>query len=186
MKKFTISLLATLAMSASALAATPASYDTKFNVSANIPDDAKITDPGGMPITNMDIEMVPAASGKMEGSSPMLKLWNNGIDKLNVSLILDDSQASTGEAFTLYSTQGGTLSDMSYQVSTITSDSDNGAKAKKFTNSGDTLDYTLKASADQKHGELPLVFKFVSTKNYSELSQGHYTGVVYANLVVKS
>ncbi len=40
--KTMLSVLAGLVMSASAMASTPASYDTKFNVSANVPDSATI------------------------------------------------------------------------------------------------------------------------------------------------
>jgi hypothetical protein len=68
-----LSVLAGLVMSASAMASTPASYDTKFNVSANVPDSATITDPGGRPITDMDVELTPAASGYMEAQTTALK-----------------------------------------------------------------------------------------------------------------
>ena len=178
MKKLILTTLAGLSLSASALAATPASYDMKFNVSANVPDSAKITDPSGRPITNMDVELVPAASGKMEAETQALKLWNNDVDKLSVMLTLDDSQSSTGSAFKLYSTQSGKLSEMTYKVSTFTS-----AGSQLFSTSGESKEYTL--AANGTHGELPVVFKFVSDQNYDALGQGLYTGVVYANLVVK-
>ncbi|AJQ98921.1 hypothetical protein M988_2330 [Hafnia paralvei ATCC 29927] len=173
-----LSVLAGLVMSASAMASTPASYDTKFNVSANVPDSATITDPGGRPITDMDVELTPAASGYMEAQTTALKLWNNDVTKLEVALTLDDSQSVTGDAFTLYSTQGGTLNDMTYKISTITA-----AGSQEFAASGDSKDYTLNANGT--HGELPLMFKFVSDKKYDALGQGNYTGVVYANVNAK-
>ncbi|GLR07776.1 hypothetical protein COO59_10185 [Mixta theicola] len=176
--KFILSAMTGLALSASALAATPVSYDTKFNVSANVPDSAKITDPSGRPITDMDITMTPAASGKMEAETSALKLWNNDVEKLEVLLTLDDSQAATGDAFRLYSTQGGKLDEMNYKISTFTN-----TGSQVFSASGDTKNYTL--GANGTHGELPIVFKFVSDKNYDALGHGLYTGVVYANVVVK-
>lgn len=177
--KIALSILSGLVMSVSALAATPDTYDTRFNVSANVPDSAMITDPSGKPVTDLDVEMIPAASGRMEAQTVALKLWNNDVTKLDVALTMDDSQSATGDAFTLYSTQGGTLNSMSYKVSTVTS-----AGTQEFANSGETYDYSLVANGT--HGELPVFFKFVSDKNYDELGQGNYTGVVYANLAAKS
>lgn len=43
MKVNVLSAIVAIAISGSALAATPQSYDTKFNVSANVPDSAMIT-----------------------------------------------------------------------------------------------------------------------------------------------
>jgi hypothetical protein len=176
--KIAVSVLAGLMMSASALAATPQSYDTRFNVSANVPDSAMITDPSGRPVTDLDVELIPAASGRMEAQTIALKLWNNDVASLDVALTMDDSQSATGDSFMLYSTQGGTLNSMSYKVSTVTS-----AGTQEFAMSGDSQDYSLVANGT--HGELPVVFRFVSDKNYDELGQGNYTGVVYANLVAK-
>ena len=176
--KFILSVLSGLLFSASALAATPVSYDTKFNVSANVPDSAKITDPSGRPITDIDIMLRPAASGKMEAETSALKLWNNDVEKLEVQLTLDDSQTASGAPFTLYSTQSGKLDEMTYKIATVTS-----AGSQLFSTSGETKSYTL--SANGTHGELPVVFKFVSDKNYDVLGQGLYTGVVYANVVAK-
>lgn len=167
-----------LLMSASTIAATPASYDTKFNVSANVPDSATITDPSGRPITDMDVELTPAASGYMEAQTKLLKLWNNDVAKLQIALTLDDSQSVKGDAFTLYSTQGDKLNDMAYKISTVTA-----AGSKDFSTSGDSNDYTLIANGT--HGELPVMFKFVSNKKYDALGQGSYTGVVYANVNAK-
>ncbi|QKJ88637.1 hypothetical protein PMPD1_3723 [Paramixta manurensis] len=177
--KVALSVLAGLAFSASALADTPASYDTKFNVSANVPDSAHITDPSGKPITDLDVVLTPAASGFMEATTPVLKLWNNDVSKLEVTLIMDDSQAATGSNFTLYSTQGGALNDMTYKINAITS-----AGSKQFAASGATQDYTLVANGT--HGELPITFNFVSDKQYTDLGQGNYTGVVYANVNAKA
>lgn len=174
--KVALSVLAGLVMSASALAATPQSYDTRFNVSANVPDSAMIVDPSGKPVTDVDVVLVPAASGYMEAQTDTLMLWNNDVTKLDVSLVMDDSQSATGDAFTLYSTQGGTLNSMTYKISTITS-----AGSQEFAKSGDSKDYALKANGT--HGEMPVVFKFVSDKAYDALGQGNYTGVVYANVV---
>lgn len=176
--KFILSAFAGLVLSASALAATPASYDTKFNVSANVPDSAKITDPSGRPITDIDVMLRPAASGKMEAETQALKLWNNDVQKLTVLLTLDDSQAATGAPFKLYSTQNGKLDEMTYQITTLTS-----AGSQVFTTSGQSREYTL--GANGTHGELPVVFKFISNQNYDALGQGLYSGVVYANVVVK-
>lgn len=176
--KIVLSALTGLTMSASALAATPQSYDTRFNVSANVPDSAMITDASGKPVTDLDVELVPAASGRMEAQTAALKLWNNDVTKLDVALTLDDSQSATGDAFTLYSTQGGTLNAMTYKINSITS-----AGSQEFAKSGDSSDYSLQANGT--HGELPVMFKFVSDKNYTELGQGNYTGVVYANVVAK-
>jgi hypothetical protein len=174
--KLLLSVIVASALSASAFAATPASYDTKFNVSANVPDSAMITDPSGKPVTDVDVEMTPAASGKMEAETQLLKLWNNDVTGTDVSLTMDDSQSATGDAFTLYSTEGGTLHNMTYQISTI---SDSGSQS--FAASGDTMNYTL--TANGTHAEQPVVFKFVSDADYNTLGQGHYTGVVYANVV---
>lgn len=176
--KILISALAALAMSTSALATTPQSYDTRFNVSANVPDGVMITDPSGKPVTDFDVALVPAASGRMEAQTIALKLWNNDVTKLEIGLTLDDSQSAAGDAFTLYSAQGNTLNTLNYKISTITN-----AGTKEFAVSGDAFDYTLQANGT--HGELPVIFKFVSDKNYSELGQGNYTGVVYANVVAK-
>ncbi|MFI8416072.1 hypothetical protein ACQKDS_06355 [Serratia sp. NPDC078593] len=176
--KVIITALAGLLVSASSLAASPANYDTKFNVSANVPDSAKITDPSGRPITDMDVELVPAASGKMEAQTAALKLWNNDVNKLDIALTLDDSQSATGGAFTLYSTGGGKLSDLTYKISAVT-----GNGSQEFATSGESKDFSLVANGT--HGELPVAFKFVSDKKYDELGQGMYTGVVYANVVAK-
>lgn len=174
--KILLSAVIASALSASAFAATPASYDTKFNVSANVPDSAMITDPSGKPVTDLDVELIPAASGKMEAETQLLKLWNNDVTGTDVSLTMDDSQSATGDAFTLYSTQGGSLHSLTYQISTI---SESGTQS--FATSGDTMDYAL--TANGTHAELPVVFKFVSDADYNTLGQGHYTGVVYANVV---
>ena len=171
--------LAALIMSASALAVTPQSYDTRFNVSANVPDGAMITDPSGKPLTDLDVELVPAASGFMEAQTAVVKLWNNDVEKLEVSLTLDDSQSASGDAFTLYSSQGGALNSMTYKISAITGDGTN-----IYDTSGKSYDFTLKANGT--HGELPITFKFVSDKNYTDLGQGNYSGLVYANVVAKA
>ena len=55
--KIVLSSLAVMMFSASALASTPASYDTKFNVRANVPDSAHIVTPDGKPVTDVDIEL---------------------------------------------------------------------------------------------------------------------------------
>lgn len=177
--KVALSVLAGLMFSASALAATPASYDTKFNVSANVPDSVHITDPSGRPVTDIDVVMTAAASGYMEAQTPPLKIWNNDVSKLDVTMVLDDGQAASGSAFTLYSTQGGTLNPMSYQIKTLTS-----AGFKTFATSGVSNDYTLVANGTT-HSELPVVFQFVSDGKYDTLAQGNYTGVVYANVSTK-
>lgn len=178
MKAKVLSAIVAMAISASALAITPPSYDTKFNVSANVPDGAMITDPGGRPITDLDVVLTPAASGKMEAQTEQLSLWNNDVSKLDVSLTLDDSSVATGGAFTLSSTQGDVLNKMTYQISTITA-----SGAQLFAKSGDTNDFTL--TANGTHGEMPVVFKFVSDEDYNAIGQGNYTGVVYANVVAK-
>jgi len=174
--KVALSVLLALAFSGSVLANTPASYDTKFNVSANVPDSAHITDPSGKPVTDLDVVLTPADSGKMEAMTGPLKLWNNDVSKLEVSLIMDDAQSATGSAFTLYS---DTMVPMQYAIEA----SSNGL-SKSFPTSGSTQDYTL--NADGTHGELPIRFKFVSTKDYTDLGQGNYTGVVYANVNAKA
>ncbi|AKG68203.1 hypothetical protein WN53_03085 [Serratia fonticola] len=180
MKKiFALSLITGAMFSASVFAATPASYDTKFNVSANVPDSAHITDASGRPLTDLDVELKPAASGFMEATTPALRLWNNDVAKLEVSLILDDGQNASGGAFTLYSTDRDTLSSLSYKINTITE-----VGQKAYVKSGDSQDFTLQANGT--HGELPVAFKFVSDAKYSELGQGNYTGVVYANVNAKA
>ncbi|EMF04254.1 hypothetical protein [Serratia marcescens] len=178
--KVALSVLASLMFSASALAATPASYDTKFNVSANVPDSVRITDPSGRPVTDLDVVMKAVASGYMEAQTPPLKIWNNDMTKLEVSMTLDDSQAASGSAFTLYSTQGSTLNHMSYKITTLTSDG-----LKTFATSGESNKYTLVATTGATHSELPVVFRFVSDSKYDSLAQGNYTGVVYANVSTK-
>lgn len=179
-KVLALSIITGLVFSASALATTPGSYDTKFNVSANVPEGAYIADASGKPITDVDVELTPAASGKMETTTQLMKLWNNDVNKLEVTLIMDDSQAGTGDKFTLYTGgESDTLGSMTYQISTVSS-----AGTKAFAASGDTQDYTL--TANGTHGELPVKFKFVSDKNYTDLGQGNYTGVVYANLNAKA
>ena len=175
--KVALSVLAGLVMSASALASTPQSYDTRFNVSANVPDSAKIIDPSGKPVTEVDVVLVAKESGYMEAETDTLKLWNNDVTKLDVSLVLDDSQSATGEAFTLYSTQGGTLNTMTYKISTVTT-----AGTQEFAKSGDSKNYALTAQGTT-HADMPLRFRFVSDKTYDALGQGNYTGVVYANVV---
>lgn len=177
MKK-TLTVLAALGFSASSMAVTPESYDTKFNVSANVPDSAVITDPSGRPVTNLNVEMVPAPSGNMEALVPALKLWNNDLTKLEIALTLDDGNSAKGDAFTLMSTNGDVLNSMTYKIRSITS---NGSKT--FESSGDTYDYTL--AANGKHGELPISFRFISNEPYSNIGQGAYTGTVYANVVAK-
>ncbi|NIH92223.1 hypothetical protein FHW31_003698 [Enterobacter asburiae] len=177
--KSAIAILTGLVLSASAMADTPASYDTKFNVSANVPDSAHITDPSGKPITDMDVVLTPAASGFMEATTDIVKLWNNDVNKLDVTLTLDDSQSATGGDFTLYSTEGGTLNSMTYKINAISSEG-----TKQFATSGSAQDYTLVANGT--HGELPVKFHFVSNKAYTDLGQGNYTGVVYANVNAKA
>lgn len=176
--KIAISALALL-VSASAFAVTPAKYDTKFNVSANVPEGAYITSPDGTPVTDVDIELIAnAASGKMEAMSPELALWNNDATKLDVSLVMDDATVATGNKFSLTSTQDGRLQKMTYSISTLT----NGPQ-QTFTNSGDSKDFAL--TANGAHGELPIIFHFVSDADYKALGQGYYTGVVYANVNAK-
>lgn len=177
MKK-TVSVLAALMFSTSALAAAPEKYDTKFNISANVPDSANITDPSGRPITDMDVVMKPAASGKMEVETPPLKLWNNDVQKLEVGLTLDDSNSANGDAFTLFSNQGEALNSMTYKIVTLTS-----TGSQVFATSGTTKDYSL--VANKTHGELPIIFRLVSDKDYDQLGQGMYKGTVYANVVAK-
>ncbi|HBN0576922.1 TPA: hypothetical protein L1N21_000995 [Escherichia coli] len=178
MKVNVLSAIVAIAISGSALAATPQSYDTKFNVSANVPDSAMIIGPGGRPITDLDVVLTPAASGKMEAQTEQLSLWNNDVNSPEVSLTLDDSSVADGGAFTLSSTQGDVLNTMTYKISTVTADG-----AQEFAQSGDSKDYTLKANGT--HAEMPVVFKFVSDADYSTIGQGNYSGVVYANVVAK-
>ena len=179
--KIVLSSLAVMMFSASALATTPASYDTKFNVSANVPDSAHIVTPDGKPVTDVDIELTAngLVGNKMEAKSPLLMLWNNDVNKLDVTLVMDDSQSATGGAFTLYSTQGGVLNSMTYKINTI-----DGTGTKSFATSGATQDYTL--TANGTHGQLPLQWQFVSDADYTALGQGQYTGVVYANVNAKA
>ncbi|RWR03295.1 hypothetical protein ED28_03085 [[Pantoea] beijingensis] len=177
--KVALSVIAGLAFSATAFASTPASYDTKFNVSANVPDSAHITDPDGKPVTEVDVVLVASPSGKMEATVGDLYLWNNDVNKLDVSLILDDAGVGAGAPFTLKSTQGGTLNKMTYSIETIDS-----AGTKKFATSGASQDYTL--TANGTHGEHEVAFHFISDEDYDKLGQGHYTGVVYANVNAKA
>lgn len=177
MKK-TVTVLGAMVFSASALAAAPASYDTKFNVSANVPDSAMITDAGGRPISDINVEMVAAASGRMEATVPALKLWNNDPQKLEVTLTLHDGNVSDNQPFNLFSTQGDVLNSMTYEIHAITS-----GAPKKFPTSGSNNDFTLLSTGS--HGELPVVFRFVSNEEYKDLGQGHYSGTVYANLSAK-
>lgn len=177
--KIVLPALAALILSASALAATPENYDTRFNVSAKVPDGSMITDPGGKPISDLDVVLLPAASGRMEAQTIALKLWNNDVTKLSVALTLDDSQSGTGDEFRLYSTQSGKLDEMTYKINAITS-----TASKEYAKSGDSSDFTLLENGS--HGELPVMFKFVSDKKYSELGQGNYSGLVYANVAAKS
>jgi len=177
--KVTLSILSGLLISSSVFAITPSSYDTKFNVSANVPEGAVISYPDGTPVTDIDVELVPnASSGKMEGVTKELTLWNNDIAKLDVSLTFDDSIVATGSKFSLTSTQGGQLRKMTYNINTLT----NGPQ-QTFVNSGDSKDYTL--TANGTHGELPILFHFVSDADAKALGQGYYTGVVYANVNAK-
>ncbi|KGA32968.1 hypothetical protein [Pectobacterium odoriferum] len=174
--KLLMTAMAGLLASSAAFAATPGSYDTKFNVSANVPDSARITDPSGRPVTELDVVLEPAPSGKMEAQTVPLKLWNNNVSNLDISLKLDDSQSADGSKFTLYGTDGNTLSSLTYQINTITE-----AGAQNYVNSGESKVFSLKA-ASANHAELPIVFKFVSDNEYEKLGTGKYTGVVYANV----
>lgn len=178
-QKIAFAVLAAFMVSGSAFATQPASYDTKFNVSANVPEGAIITGPDGTPITDVDIELVAnGSSKKMEALSPELYLWNNDVSKLDVSLVMDDKTAPTGSQFSLTSTQDGRLQKMTYSINTITT-----GPQQTFTNSGDSKDFTL--APNGSHGELPIVFHFVSDADYNAIGQGHYTGVVYANVNAK-
>lgn len=170
-----LSVLAGLVFSASALADTPASYDTKINVSANVPDSAHITDASGKPITDLDVVLKPASSGFMEATTPVLKLWNNDVEGRDVSLIIDDSQAANGGSFILYSRQGGVLNSMTYRIDTMTT-----AGTTRYTTSGQSEDFALVANGT--HSELPITFNFISDARYADLGQGNYTGVIYANV----
>lgn len=176
--RFKLAAIATLLLPLAVTAATPGKYDTKFNVTANVPDSAMITDPGGRPVTDMLVELTPAASGKMEAQTTALRLWNNDVSKLEMSLTLDDGNAATGGAFNLTSTQGDVLNDLTYKITTISANGN-----QEFANSGDTKDYTLLPNGS--HGELPVFFRFVSDRNYDQLGQGSYSGTVYANVVAK-
>ncbi|QHM73472.1 hypothetical protein [Mixta intestinalis] len=175
--KFMLSVLAGLVVSASAMASAPASYDTKFNVSANVPDSVKITDPDGRPVTEVDVVLEAAPSGKMEAEVRDLKLWSNNVADTAVQLVMDDAGVATGDAFTLVNTDGGTMKSMTYKINTVIE----GADAQYFNNSGDSNDYTL--TVNGTHAELPVAFQFTSIDNYDTLGQGLYTGVVYANVV---
>jgi hypothetical protein len=176
--KFMLSVLAGLVVSASAMASTPASYDTKFNVSANVPDSVKITDPDGRPVTEVDVVLEAAPSGKMEAEVRDLKLWSNNVADTSVELVMDDAGMATGEAFTLFNTDGGTMKSLAYKIATATT-----AGPQEFVNSGDSNDYTL--TVNGTHAELPVAFQFTSIADYDTLGQGLYTGVVYANVVAK-
>lgn len=179
MKKIALALLTVLA-SASVLAVTPANYDSKFNVSANVPEGAFISDPNGNPVTDVDIELtVNPQTNKMDALSPELALWNNDSSKLEVSLIMDDAIVATGNQFSLTSTQNNRLQKMTYNISTITAS----GVPQKFVNSGDSKDFTL--TANDKVASMPIVFKFESDAEYKALGQGYYKGVVYANVNVK-
>lgn len=175
--KYLLTGITALLMSATAFASVPGSYDTKFNISANVPDSATITDGSGRPITDLDSEMVPAPSGKMESATEVLKLWNNDKTKLAVTLKLDDSQAADNDPFTLYTSQGNSLSSLTYKVHVVSS-----GLNTVFTKSGESKPFMLVANGE--HGELPVRFKFISDKAYKDLPQGHYSGVIYANLSV--
>lgn len=177
MKKIILPALAGLVISASALAVTPPKYDTKFNVSANVPDSVRLADENGNSITDMDVELV-AKGDKMEATTKRLMLWNNSSDitKLNVQLTLDDSVKATGAPFNLSTINSSNkLDDMEYTITAITK-----GDPQEFSNSGDTKNYTLEAQTD--HSSLPIAFRFVSVKDVKNLGEGHYSGIVYANL----
>lgn len=180
-------VVAGMAFSTAVLATTPANYDTRFNVSAQVPDSVLITDPDGNPVTELDVRLTPNGSGHADSQTSMsadtqnlksLRLWSNSSSDTAVKLTLDDSNVATGSAFTLNSTSGGQLNKMTYKVSTIES----GAAKKTFTNSGETKNYTLAPVGT--HAEKEVAFLFESTAAYNSYTEGAYGGIVYANVTV--
>ncbi|QCT20898.1 hypothetical protein FEM41_15215 [Jejubacter calystegiae] len=175
--KSTIATLAGLVISASAMAATPSSYDTKFNVSANVPTGVYISDPDGNPVTEVDVVLTAQPSGFMEAVTDQLRLRNNDPTGVKVSMILDDSLASTGSPFALWSNAGGSLKSMKYTIQAMTT----AASSATFTNSGDSSDFTL-SNVQSGFADEPVQFKFVSVDKSLDIAKGYYTGVVYANV----
>ncbi|WP_159565995.1 hypothetical protein [Budvicia diplopodorum] len=182
-------VVAGMTFSTAVLATTPANYDTRFNLSARVPDAVSITDPEGNPVADLDVRLTPNGSGHADLRTTMsadtqnlqaLRLWSNtvGATTTKVKLTLDDGNVSTGTAFALNSTSGGQLNKMSYKVSTIGA----GAPKVNFTNSGEQKEYTLTTTGT--HAEKDVAFVFESTAAHNTYAGGAYGGVVYATLAL--
>ncbi|WPM84876.1 hypothetical protein QNH14_21865 [Apirhabdus apintestini] len=177
---FAIATLAGLVFSASALAVTPTSYDTKFNVSANVPDSTYISDGDGNPVTEVDVVLEAVSSGFMEAKTDTLFMRSN--DKAaNVTMTLDDSVQGKNEPFKLWSSDNG-LQEMSYK---ITANAGGSAAGALYAASGDVHDFTLANDAGKSYSQSPVIFHFVSDEKSVNLAQGNYKGVVYANVAAK-
>ena len=184
-------VVAGLAFSGAALSAPVTNFDTRFNVTAEVPDGVLITDPDGNPVTELDIRLTPGGSGHASATNTMsadtlkvksLRLWSNNVSDLKVKLTLDDQYASTGSPFQLNSTTGGQLNKIPFTVATIES----GAAKQTFVNSGDSKNYNMTAvgSGATGHTEKEVAFVFESTSAYNTYAAGGYSGVVYANVAV--
>ena len=171
--------------STAALATAPSHYDTRFNITAEVPDSAFITDPQGTPVTEIDLRLIPAGSHYARSTAlsadtlgvKPLRLWSNNSGDNRVKITLDDGNSANGAPFVLNSSSGSRLEQMNYKVSTI-----EGAERKEFLRSGADNSYVL--TKQQNHAEKEIVFVVESRQAHNTYQPGSYGGVVYANVAV--
>ncbi|AKJ43171.1 hypothetical protein [Pragia fontium] len=183
--KILLPTLIGMTYAAAALAVSPGNYDTRFNISAQVPGSAMITTPEGTPITQLDIHLIPsgspyAAPATLSADTVSirpLRLWSNSSSDDKVRLTLDDGNSATGRPFTLNSSSGAQLNKMEYKISTI----DHSGK-KAFLYSGAQHDYILTRHVG--YAEQEIAFVFESQRVHNAYKPGDYSGVVYANVAV--
>lgn len=180
-----ISGVAGVLFSTAALATAPSHYDTRFNITAQVPDSAFITDPQGTPVTEIDLRLIPAGSSYARSTAlsadtlsvKQLRLWSNSRDDNRVKITLDDENSATGSPFALNSSSGSRSEQMNYKVTTIA-----GAERKEFLRSGAENSYVL--TKRQNHAEKEIVFMVESRQAHNSYQPGNYSGVIYANVAV--
>lgn len=174
---------ASLMLVAASQATVPANYDTRFNITAQVPDSAFITDPQGTPVTEVDLRLIPAGS---QFANPItlsadtlsfkpLRLWSNNASDNRVKITLDDGNSGTGSPFVLNSYTGSQLKPINYKITTV-----EGNERKVFTRSGAEHNYAL--VKQDSHAEKEIVFVVESLQAHNTYKPGAYSGVVYANV----
>lgn len=178
-------LLAGLVLSAYAFATQPANYDTRFLLSAHVPESATITDAQGVPVTEIALSLTPSGSQHAAPATlsadtltvKPLRIWSNSTEAERVRITIDDGQSATGQRFSLNGYGRNGPEKMEYTVSTV---DDSGKKT--FLYSGAQHDYTLTPMST--HAEKSIAFVFESSRAYGGYTPGNYSGIAYASVAV--